>query len=156
MISVGQLAAQKWQQLPPREQKLLLAAVPIALVLGVFLGLRGLINWQSDLQKQVENRQATLVEMQSLAKAIQGAGGSQPGKPDASIVRAGKRLALWDNRPAYESASRKASLDDRSFSAVLSWLATLEAQGIRTESIRLVRSDPGRVSGDVYFADNSQ
>ena len=156
MMSAGQLAARKWQQLAPREQKLLLAAIPLALVLCAFLGIRGLTGWQSKLQKQVESRQATLVEMQSLAKAIQSAGGNKSGKPDASIVRAGKRLSLWDSRPAYEPASRKASLDNRSFSAVLGWLATLEGQGIRTESIKLVRSEAGRVSGDVYFADNSQ
>ena len=156
MKSAAQQAAQKWQQLAPREQKLLLAAVPLALVLCIFLGIRGLINWQNDLQKQVESRQVTVIEMQALAKAIENAGGNRSGKPDASIVRVGKRLTLWDSKPAYEAASRKASLDNRSFSSVLSWLATLEAQGIRTESIQLFRSDPGRVSGDVYFSDNSQ
>ncbi len=151
MNSLKQQALQKWQSLATREQKLLMAALPVTLFLSFYLAITGLIDWQSNLQKQVSSRTMTLTEMQTMSAIIKQDTDLQKGNVDSQIIRAGKRYALWDKKSVYQQQTRQAELYNQSFTAVVSWLASLEQNSINTQTVQLTRSESGRVSGNVTF-----
>ncbi|HEV7633667.1 MAG TPA: type II secretion system protein M [Steroidobacteraceae bacterium] len=151
----------RYDQMTPREQRLVLAGGVVAVVLLLFAVILPLHRSAATLDSRIERKKADLAWMQGIAPALAAAGPapSVPGSQESLLVvidrsarESGLAQALTGSQPSGDGALR-VQLEKAEFNNLVAWLARLATQnGVQVETASIdATGEPGQVNAGIVL-----
>ncbi|MFO8005487.1 type II secretion system protein GspM [Thioalkalivibrio sp.] len=155
-----------WNNLQPREQRVLLAGGAVLLAVILFLGLvEPLLQGREEARDRLAQAKAELSWMQAHAPEVATARGAKAaqdeGRPPlegrsliAHVDASARAFGLSEHLASARPGERDVSVDLKgvSYTVVMNWLSELEQQGVAPERVLLERVvEPGRINAELLL-----